>query len=93
MKKNHHINIFYSEADSGYIADNPDLEACSAYGKTPVAALKQVQLAKRLWLQAAKSERKPIPPNPDTVPPFISPLPDRLSCECVSPGCESPQVV
>ena len=61
MKKDYHINIFYSEADGGYIADIPDLEACSAYGKTPAAALKQVQLAKRLWLQADKSERKPIP--------------------------------
>ena len=23
----YHINIFYSEEDSGYIADNPDLES------------------------------------------------------------------
>jgi predicted RNase H-like HicB family nuclease len=59
--KHYHINIFFSEADGGYIADIPDLEACSAYGKTPAEALKQVQLAKQLWLQAAKSERKRIP--------------------------------
>lgn len=39
MKKDYHINIFYSEADDGYIADIPDLEACSAYGKTPAKAL------------------------------------------------------
>jgi len=31
--KDYHINIFYSEADGGYIADLPDLEACSAFGK------------------------------------------------------------
>jgi predicted RNase H-like HicB family nuclease len=61
MRNDYHINIFYSEADGGYIADIPDLEACSAFGTTPVAALKQLQLAKRLRLQAAKSERKPIP--------------------------------
>jgi predicted RNase H-like HicB family nuclease len=59
--KHYHINTFFSEADDGYIADIPDLEACSAFGKTPAEALKQVQLAKQLWLQAAKSERKPIP--------------------------------
>lgn len=59
--KHYHTNIFFSEADGGYIADIPDLEACSAFGKTPAEALKQVQLAKQLWLQAAKSERKPIP--------------------------------
>jgi hypothetical protein len=31
--KDCHINIFYSEADKGYIADTPDLEACTAFGK------------------------------------------------------------
>jgi predicted RNase H-like HicB family nuclease len=28
----YHINVFYSEEDGGYIADVPDLEACSAFG-------------------------------------------------------------
>lgn len=59
--KHYHINIFFSEADGGYIADIPDVESCSAFGKTPAEALRQVQIAKELWLQAAKSERKPIP--------------------------------
>jgi len=27
--RDYHINIFYSEDDEGYIADIPDLEACS----------------------------------------------------------------
>ena len=36
--KDYHINIFYSEPDKGYIADIPDLAACSAWGKTPVRA-------------------------------------------------------
>jgi predicted RNase H-like HicB family nuclease len=51
--KDYHINIFYSDADKGYIADIPDLEACSAFGKTPAEALKQAQLAKKAWLEAA----------------------------------------
>ena len=58
----YHINIFYSEEDGGYIADIPDLEACSAFGETPEEALREVQLAKSLWLEAARAERKPIPP-------------------------------
>jgi len=58
----YHINIFYSEEDEGYIADIPDLEACSAFGSTPEEALREVQLAKSLWLEAARAERKPIPP-------------------------------
>jgi predicted RNase H-like HicB family nuclease len=57
----YHINIFYSAPDRGYIADIPDLEACSAFGATPEAALREVQQAKKAWLAAARTERKPIP--------------------------------
>ncbi len=60
--KDYHINIFYSEEDDGYIADIPDLEACSAFGKTPEEALRQVEMAKEAWLEAAGIEGKPIPP-------------------------------
>ena len=59
--KDYHINIFYSTEDAGYIADIPDLEACSAFGETPEAALHQVEIAKKAWLAAAKKERKAIP--------------------------------
>ena len=61
--KAYHINIFWSEEDGGYIADVPDLEACSAFGSTPEEALHEVQVAKAAWLEAAKSSGKPIP-NP-----------------------------
>ena len=44
--KDYHINIFYSDEDEGYIADIPDLVACSAFGNTPEAALREVKLAK-----------------------------------------------
>jgi predicted RNase H-like HicB family nuclease len=57
----HHINIFYSEEDAGYIADIPDLDSCSAFGETPEAALAEVERAKAAWLEAARSEGKPIP--------------------------------
>ena len=59
--RDYHINIFYSEEDEGYVADIPDLVACSALGETPQDALKEVQEAKRLWLEAARAEGKPIP--------------------------------
>jgi predicted RNase H-like HicB family nuclease len=58
----YHINIFYSEEDGGYIADIPDLESCSAFGKTPEEALAEVERAKAAWLQAARETGKPIPP-------------------------------
>ena len=59
--RDYHINIFYSEEDGGYIADIPDLEACSAFGETPDGALREVEIAKAAWLKAAKAEHKPIP--------------------------------
>jgi len=59
--KDYHINIFYSEDDQGYIADIPDLKACSAFGETPAQALAEVLAAKEGWLEAAKSSGKPIP--------------------------------
>ena len=59
--KDYHINIFYSEYDGGYIADIPDLEACSAFGDTPEEALRQVKIAESVWLEAAQAEGKPIP--------------------------------
>jgi predicted RNase H-like HicB family nuclease len=60
--RDYHINIFYSEEDEGYIADIPDLEACSAFGATPQEALAEMELAKALWLEAAHAAGKPIPP-------------------------------
>ena len=42
----HYINVFCSDEDGGYIADIPDLQACSAFGDTPEEALRQVLEAK-----------------------------------------------
>jgi predicted RNase H-like HicB family nuclease len=59
--KDYHINIFWSDEDGGYIADIPDLETCSAFGKTPEEALAEVEIAKDGWLAAARETGKPIP--------------------------------
>ncbi len=60
--RDYHINIFYSEEDGGYITDIPDLEACSAFGKTSAKALAELRIAREAWLKAAKASRKRIPP-------------------------------
>ena len=60
--KDYHVNIFYSEEDEGYIADIPDLKACSAFGETPNEALAEVLEAKEGWLASAEANGKPIPP-------------------------------
>jgi predicted RNase H-like HicB family nuclease len=57
----YHINVFYSEGDGRYIADIPDLEACSAFGASPEEALAEVEKAKEAWLAAARDAGKPIP--------------------------------
>ncbi len=59
--KDYHINIFYSDNDSGYIADIPDLKNCSAFGNTPQEALEQVLIAEKLWIEEAKNSNIKIP--------------------------------
>jgi len=57
----YHINVFYSQEDAAYVADIPDLEACSAFGASAEAALAEVERAKRAWLAAAEEAGRPIP--------------------------------
>jgi predicted RNase H-like HicB family nuclease len=57
----YHINIFYSDEDAGYIADIPDLEACSAFGASAEEALAEVEQAREAWLAAAREAGKALP--------------------------------
>ena len=59
--RDYHINIFFSDEDDGYIADVPDLEACSAFGTTPAEALSELEVAKTAWLEAHRATGKPDP--------------------------------
>jgi len=59
--QDYHINVFYSEEDGEWIADIPDLEPCSASGATPEEAVREVQIAKQLWLEVAREDGLPIP--------------------------------
>ncbi len=55
------INVFYSEEDSAFVADIPDLEACSALGRTPEEAVVEVERAREAWLAAAREAGREIP--------------------------------
>ena len=57
----YHINVFYSDEDGGYIAAIPDLESCSAFGRSPEEAVAAVEQAKEAWLAAARESGRPIP--------------------------------
>ena len=58
--KDYHINIFYSDADGGYIADVLALVFILVISQRK-KALKQVQIAKKTWIEAARHEGRPIP--------------------------------
>ncbi|MGE0597980.1 MAG: type II toxin-antitoxin system HicB family antitoxin [Dehalococcoidia bacterium] len=57
----YHIDIFWSDEDSAYIANLPDFEYCSAHGDTPEEALKELLIAKKAWLAVAQENGDPIP--------------------------------
>ncbi|MBM3696738.1 MAG: type II toxin-antitoxin system HicB family antitoxin [Actinobacteria bacterium] len=57
----YHINIFYSSEDGGYIAEIPDLPGCSAFGRTPQAAVEEVLVARHAWVDAAHAAGLPVP--------------------------------
>jgi len=59
--RDYHINVFWSEEDESYVADIPDLVACSAFGATPLEAVHEVLEAKQAWLESARSHGNPIP--------------------------------
>lgn len=59
--RDYHINIFYSDEDEAYIADIPDLGSCSAFAESPELALKEVLIAKQLWIETATNNQRPIP--------------------------------
>jgi predicted RNase H-like HicB family nuclease len=59
--KDYHINVFFSEENDCWIADIPDLKSCSAHGVAPEEAVREVQIAKQLWLVVARKHGDPIP--------------------------------
>jgi predicted RNase H-like HicB family nuclease/predicted nucleotidyltransferase len=56
------VRIHFSAEDEGYIAAAPELPGCSAFGETPEEAMKELQVAAELWLQAANDMARSISP-------------------------------
>jgi predicted RNase H-like HicB family nuclease len=67
VKDNYPIVIFWSDADEAYIADVPDLRYCSAHGETPEEALREILIARELWLETAREDGLPLP-DPELSP-------------------------
>jgi predicted RNase H-like HicB family nuclease len=60
-EQRYHINVFWSDEDSCWIADVPDLRPCSGHGATPEEAMAHVQDAIQGWLAVARDRGFPIP--------------------------------
>lgn len=61
MSARYHINLFWSAEDECWVADVPDLRSCSAFGDSPEAAVREVQVALQAWLASAREHGDPIP--------------------------------
>ena len=59
--RDYHINVYWSDTDNRYIADLPDLKFCTAHGETAEEAVREVTVAKQLWLEAARAAGRTIP--------------------------------
>ena len=55
------IIIYWSEEDTAFVAEVPELPGCSAHGGTHEAALVSAQEAIQLWIETAKEFGDPIP--------------------------------
>ena len=61
MTNNYERKVFYSKEDNGWIAVAPELPGCSACGKNPETALKELEKAVKLWIKTAKDKKWPVP--------------------------------
>ncbi len=66
-KNNYAIRISWDENEKEFLAEIPALEGCIAYGTTEAKALKELKVAKELWLEARKIAKLPIPKPEATV--------------------------
>ena len=61
MREWYEIKIFYSKEDKGWIAVIPELPGCSAFGKSPEEAIKELKVAEQLWLETSLKEKRHTP--------------------------------
>ena len=55
------VIIYWSNQDSVFVAEVPELPGCAAHGDTQAAALEHISQAMALWLETAREFGDPIP--------------------------------
>ena len=61
MMHKYEIILYWSNEDHVFVAEVPELPGCMAHGDTQEAALKNVNQAMQLWIDAAREFGDPIP--------------------------------
>jgi predicted RNase H-like HicB family nuclease len=59
------INVYWSEAINGWVAQMPDLPECAALGATPQSAVEKAMAALDHWIALAREEGRPLPAATD----------------------------
>lgn len=55
------LEVFWDAGSNAFICIAPDLLGCSAVGDTPEEAVREMDTAMRLWLDAARSMGRSLP--------------------------------
>ena len=55
------VLIQYDKRDSIFVAKIPELEGCMAHGATQEQAIKEINTALELWLEAARDVNADVP--------------------------------
>jgi predicted RNase H-like HicB family nuclease len=55
------VIIYWSEEDSAYIAEVPELPGCAADGQTYQSALRNVEVIVKEWIETARDLGRPVP--------------------------------
>ncbi|MGA2541585.1 MAG: type II toxin-antitoxin system HicB family antitoxin [Verrucomicrobiota bacterium] len=62
MKPNRYeMIVWWSEEDTAYVVDVPELPGCMAHGSTRHAAIKNAEDAIKFWIKTAKDDGLEIP--------------------------------
>jgi predicted RNase H-like HicB family nuclease len=55
------LEVFWDEGSDAFICIAPDLPGCSAVGDSPREAVQEMEIAMRLWLEAAQAMGRALP--------------------------------
>jgi predicted RNase H-like HicB family nuclease len=65
MDTKYEIVIFWSDEDRAFVADVPELPGCLAHGSTRADALRNIEEAYVLWLDAAATRNSSTDSTPE----------------------------